>query len=310
MSDPLTPLTTLDIGNQELFNNVNFNAIMPLLSDCSIRNMSENEILIKAGETNNSVYLILSGSFNVRLTEDNSDAVAVLKPGQSIGEIAVIDHQPASAYVSAAENSRVLVIDEEVMWSLIGSSHAISNNLLVVLSQRLRHGNSVINKIKASLKEYEHNATVDALTSLYNRRWLDNAMIRVMHRCHKNNEALSVMMIDIDRFKSYNDNYGHLAGDIALRTVSQSIKQYLRPEDMVARYGGEELFALLPGMNINGALTIAERLREAIKETKITNREDQSLPNVTVSIGVAEMTDHDDPHKYQAKHSGRDKVCS
>lgn len=106
------------------------------------------------------------------------------------------------------------------------------------------------------IKKYEHNATVDALTSLYNRRWLDTTMVRVMHRCHKNSEALSVMMIDIDRFKNYNDNYGHLSGDIALRTVSQSIKQYLRPEDMVTRYGGEELFALLPGLNIEGTLRL------------------------------------------------------
>jgi len=318
MSESLETLSEIEISEQELFNDVNFSSIMPLLSDCAARNISRNEPLIKSGDTNNNVYLILSGSFNVHLTADNSDPVAVLKPGQSIGEIAIIDHQPASAYVSAAEDSRILVIDEEVMWSLIGSSHAIANNLLVVLSQRLRHGNSVINKIKGLLKEYEHNATVDALTSLHNRRWLDSTMARVMHRCHKNNQALSVMMIDIDRFKNYNDNYGHLAGDIALRSVSQAIKQYLRPEDMVARYGGEELFALLPGMDINGALTIAERLRLAIKQTKITNEEDEPLPCVTVSIGIAQMFDHDDPNKlieaadrvmYTAKHTGRDKVC-
>jgi diguanylate cyclase (GGDEF)-like protein len=87
---------------------------------------------------------------------------------------------------------------------------------------------------------------------------------------------------------------------------------------MVARYGGEELFALLPGMDINGALTIAERLRLAIKQTKITNEEDEPLPCVTVSIGIAQMFDHDDPNKlieaadrvmYTAKHTGRDKVC-
>lgn len=133
MTDSLTPLEALKISDQELFNDVNFNSIMPLLSDCATRNMARNEILIKTGETNNNVYLILSGSFNVHLTPDGSDPVTVLKPGQSIGEISVIDHQPASAYVSAAEDSRVLVIDEEVMWSLIGSSHAVANNLLVIL---------------------------------------------------------------------------------------------------------------------------------------------------------------------------------
>jgi diguanylate cyclase (GGDEF)-like protein len=319
MYDNTTPLTTLEISEQELFNDVDFNTIMPLLSDCVIQDIAKNKTLIKAGEINNNVYLILSGAFNVHLTPDNTESFTVLEPGQSIGEISVIDHQPASAYVSAAEDSRILIIDEEVMWSLIGSSHAISNNLLVVLSQRLRHGNSVINKIKGLLKEYEHNATVDALTSLYNRRWLDNMLIRVMQRCHKNKEVLSAMMIDIDSFKNYNDKHGHLAGDIALRTVSQTIIQYLRPEDLVTRYGGEELFAILPGMDIKATVTVAERLREAIKQTKIMNKDDQPLPSVTISIGVAEMTNYDDPHKliedadkamYKAKHTGRDKVCS
>jgi diguanylate cyclase (GGDEF)-like protein len=319
MDDQSRLLSTLDIRDQELFNDVNFNSIMPLLSDCVIKDVPENEILIKAGEINNNVYLILSGTFNVHLTPDNNEPVTVLEPGQSIGEMAIIDHQPASAYVSAAESSRVLIIDEEVMWSLIGSSHAIANNLLVVLSQRLRHGNSVINKIKGLLKEYEHNATVDALTSLYNRRWLDDMLIRVMQRCHKNSEALSVMMIDIDRFKDYNDNNGHLAGDIALRAVSQTIKQYLRPEDMITRYGGEELFALLPGLASNDALTIAERLREAIEHIEILDKDNNMLPGITISIGIAEMTDQNDPHKlietadkamYKAKHTGRNKVCS
>lgn len=312
-------LDVFDIKKQELFNTVNFDIIMPLLSDCDIYSIEQGETLIRASEINNNIYLILSGSFNVFLALDNSEPVTVLKPGQSIGEIAVIDHQPASAFVKAAEDSRVLIIKEEVVWSLIGSSHTVANNLLVILSQRLRHGNSVINKIKGLLREYEHNATVDALTSLYNRRWLDSMMERVMHRCNKNNQALSVMMIDIDSFKDYNDINGHLAGDIALRTVSQSIKQYLRPEDLVTRYGGEELFALLPGLDIYATITVAERLRDAIKQTNILDKDEKPLPGITVSIGVTQMNGHTDPHDlieaadkamYKAKHSGKDKVCS
>lgn len=319
MDEKITSITAVDISDQELFSDVDFSTIMPLLSDCEIRDVAKDATLIKAGETNNTVYLILSGCFNVHLTPESADAFIKLEPGQSIGEIAVIDHQPASAYVTAAEDSRILVIDEDVMWSLIGSSHAIANNLLVVLSQRLRHGNSVINKIKGLLREYEHNATVDALTSLYNRRWLDSMLVRVMQRCHQDKQVLSVMMVDVDCFKEYNDKNGHLAGDIALRTVSQTIIQYLRPEDLVTRYGGEELFALLPGLSLESTRTVAERLREAISQTEIVGKNNTSLPGVTISIGIAEMDEHHDPHKlieqadkamYKAKHTGRNKVCS
>ena len=312
------PISSADIRDQELFNNVHFSSVLPLLSDCITRLVSKDEMLVKSGETNTHVYLILSGEFNVHLLAENIDPIIVLGPGQSIGEIAIIDHQPASAYVTATQDSRVLVIEEDVMWSLIGSSHAIANNILVVLSRRLRHGNSVIKKINGLLKEYEHNATVDALTSLYNRRWLDNMFVRIMQRCHKNNTRLSVMMIDVDNFKDYNDKNGHLAGDIALHTISQTIIQHLRPEDLVTRYGGEELFALLPGLNIDATMTIAERLREAISKTKIIDKEGKLLPGVTISVGVAEMSDHDNPNKlidaadkamYKAKNSGRNKVC-
>ena len=76
---------------------------MPLLSDCATRNLMKNEMLIEMGSQNKSVYLILSGSFNVHLSRDSSEPVTVLKAGQSVGEIAIIDHQPASAFVSAAE---------------------------------------------------------------------------------------------------------------------------------------------------------------------------------------------------------------
>ncbi|MCG8378319.1 MAG: GGDEF domain-containing protein [Proteobacteria bacterium] len=314
-----TRITVSDIKDQELFNAVDFDTVTSLLQDCKMYSIEKDEILIRASDTNNNIYLILSGSFNVLLSNDGSGPVANINAGQSIGEMAAIDHQPASAYVKAAEDSRVLVIEEDVVWSLIGSSHAIASNLLVILSQRLRYGNSVINIIKSQLREYEHNATVDALTSLYNRRWLDNMLNRVMQRCHKDSKVLSVMMIDIDNFKKYNDEYGHLAGDIALRTVSKTIVQYLRPEDLVTRYGGEELFALLPELDVKSTFTVAERLRKAVKQTKIIDKEGNHLPSVTISIGVAEMQDPDDSHKlieaadmamYKAKHTGRDKVCS
>ena len=126
------------------------------------------------------------------------------------------------------------------------------------------------------------------------------------------------MPITIDCFKAYNDKNGHLAGDIALRTVSQTIIQYLRPEDLVTRYGGEELFALLPGLDIDATVAVAERLREAIKQTAINSKDNEPLPGVTISIGVAEMNKHDDPDSlieaadkamYKAKHAGRNTVC-
>lgn len=306
------------LSEQELFHGVDFKAVLPLLSCCEIRHISTNDVLIEAGEENQTVYLIIDGSFNVHLTPDPNEPLIVLKTGESIGEMSVIDHQPASAYVSAAEDSKVLAIEEDVIWSLIEGSHAIANNLLVVLARRLRHGNSSIKRVKGLIGEYEHNATIDALTGLYNRRWLDSMFTRVMQLCIKNKRELCVMMIDVDGFKEYNDKHGHLAGDIALRSISQKIARFLREEDLVTRFGGEEFLVLLPGLSLERAAAVAERLREEISRTEIVDTNNAPLPSVTISIGVADMGDKEEPPHlidvadkalYKAKRSGRNKVC-
>jgi len=316
-----TDIGTVDnqmLREQELFKGVNFDSVMPLIADCRVKSVAKNEVLIEAGETNQAVYLVTSGSFNVHLTPDPNEPLVVLKSGESIGEMSVIDHHRASAFVSAAEDSEVLVMSEDVLWSLIGSSHAVANNLLVIMARRLRHGNSSIKRVKGLIGEYEHNATIDALTGLYNRRWLDSMFTRVMQLCIKNKRELCVMMIDIDGFKGYNDQHGHLAGDIALRSISQKVARFLREEDLVTRYGGEEFLVLLPGLTLIQAASVAERLREEISVTKIVDANNEPLPSVTISIGLAEMKEETEPQQligiadkalYRAKHAGRNRVC-
>jgi len=302
---------------QELFAGVDIGPLIPFLEKCEIRQLQKGDILIEAGDTNHRLYLITGGRFRVHLPNDRENPVVILNAGQSIGEISIIDRQPTSAHVIADIESRVLIIDEHALWLILEHSHAIAYNLLVVLAQRLRYGNSVMNRIKELLNEYEYNATVDSLTGLYNRRWLDDMLARVMHRCHTNKQALSALMIDIDFFKQFNDEHGHVAGDAALRIVSRNILQNLRPEDLVARYGGEEFFALLPGLNLAAAESVAQRLREAIGAGEINIRTGETLPPLTISIGIATMDDEGSPADlistadealYRAKHAGRNRV--
>ncbi len=305
------------IRRQELFAGVDVDQLAPYLEKCVIRQFQKDDMLIEAGDANHCLYLIIAGRFRVHLPNDKQNPVIILGVGQSIGEISIIDHQPASAHVIADVEARVLVIEEDQLWQILEHSHAIAYNLLVVLAQRLRYGNTVMSKIKELLYEYEYNATVDSLTGLYNRRWLDDMFTRVMHRSHTNKHALSVLMIDIDYFKQFNDKYGHIAGDAALRIVSKNILQNLRPEDLVARYGGEEFFALLPGLDLSAAESVAERLREAISTTEIQTRDELTLPPLTISIGVATMQEQDQPDDlflsadealYRAKDLGRNRV--
>lgn len=308
-----------DLIQQDIFNDMDLAEILPLLKKCPLKLIKQDDVIINAGESKHYVYLILSGGFRVHLPSDPVNPVLELGSGQSIGEISIIDHQPASGNVIADVDSRVLIIDESHLWALVKQSHTIAYNMLTIVANRLRNGNLVIDKIKRLMNEYEYHATVDPLTGLYNRRWLDSMMERVMHRCATNQQALSVLMIDIDFFKQYNDKHGHLAGDQALRVVSKTILQNLRPEDMVSRYGGEELFALLPGLDINEAATIAERLRKAINEAEILLHNKTVLPSLTVSIGMAEKQEDDiaeqlihaaDQALYRAKRAGKNTIKS
>ena len=159
---------------------------------------------------------------------------------------------------------------------------------------------------------FEQLSITDSLTGLLNRRYLEERLTEEISRSQRYNYPISFMMIDVDEFKSYNDNFTHPEGDKALKIVGRLMKETLRSADVAARYGGEEFSILLPQTNLTEAHTIAERIREKIEHEKFPNR------RVTVSIGIAEVapeltTPSDlisaaDKALYKAKRMGRNNV--
>jgi len=306
-----------EIGRVGLFHDVDLTALGDILARCPVRDLGAGETLITAGRPNHDLFLVLSGRLRVLLHLTDAHPVAVLEAGESVGEISIIDQQPTSATVVADTDTRVLAISEDLLWTLVRTSHGVACNLLQILAQRLRHGNSVIHRIQELLREYEYDATIDPLTGLFNRRWLANMLRRLTQRAAVTNQRLSLAMIDIDHFKHYNDEYGHLAGDRALHAVARCLADNLRPEDTITRYGGEELLALLPGSDLTGALQIGERLRAAVQDLRIRLADGTPLPSPTISVGVAELQSGQGPDElvaaadaalYRAKRAGRNRV--
>ena len=160
----------------------------------------------------------------------------------------------------------------------------------------------------------------DELTGLANRRHFQNILQREITHTQRYSSTISMIMADIDQFKSYNDTHGHLQGDIALKKVADALLQNTRGIDMVARFGGEEFVILLPKTTITGARITAEKLRERIEE-EIFSGEETSQPGgkLTMSFGVASFPEHTsdveqlleiaDKALYKAKNSGRNKVA-
>lgn len=162
-------------------------------------------------------------------------------------------------------------------------------------------------------------ATVDGLTQLYVRRFLEQRMSEEIRKAQRLERKLSIMMIDIDHFKKFNDTWGHQTGDEVLRIVAKKIKDNVRKGiDIPARYGGEELMVIMPETDENGAMILAERIRYAIEKTPLDNPSGGEPLQVTVSMGVSifpnqaltvqELIEKSDIALYKSKAGGRNKV--
>ena len=163
-------------------------------------------------------------------------------------------------------------------------------------------------------------ANHDVLTGLPNRRALEEFLRASQTAAMETGEPLSVLLIDIDRFKKFNDNFGHGVGDQVLRLMAKALRDGVRENDLPARYGGEELIAVLPGAELAACEAVAERIRRSVAECQITRRSTGDiLPGITVSVGVAQfrpgesmaqLLERCDGALYLAKRSGRNRVVT
>jgi len=231
--------------------------------------------------------------------------------------MSIIDSRVPSAQVKASEVTDVLVIEQEILWRMVSVSHEIARNLLYIMSERVRYSNLVIADSLEMQRKYQRYASTDALTGLHNRGWLDDAFDREVKRSERDQLPLALIMIDVDNFKSYNDDYGHLAGDQVLITVADAIRTPLRPNDLVARFGGEEFAVLLPETTVENAEIIAERLRQRVSEAAPGSLDKKVLPRATISLGIAGrqpgysldmMIAAADVAMYHAKRNGKNRI--
>ena len=164
----------------------------------------------------------------------------------------------------------------------------------------------------------EQLATRDGLTGLANRRCFDDTLYAEWQRALRHQLPLSLLMVDVDNFKQYNDAYGHLGGDECLQRIAAAVSTEMRANDLVARYGGEEFAVILPNESLKGAAIVAERIRCRVEQLRLPNL-DSKQHVVTVSIGAATAlaSPDNDPSQlvaiadsalYRAKHMGRNRI--
>jgi diguanylate cyclase (GGDEF)-like protein len=298
-----------------LFRDVPASLVSSLAATCQPRALDAQEMLLKAGVNNDRLYIVMAGCVGVRMG-GRAEPHVRLGPGECVGELSILDGRPTSADVVAEEPTIVLSFGREQVWTLIDASAELARNLLRLLAGRVRHDDVVIGEANRLQRYFERIATMDGLTGLRNRRWLDDAFARQLDRAVRSAQPVSVLMIDLDHFKRVNDEHGHLVGDAVLCWVGQVLTAALRPQDLLARYGGEEFAVLLPGFDTASAVAIAERLRRAVADAP-QDADAKPLPPMTVSIGVSTRRAYEtlpdllrraDEALYRAKEEGRNCV--
>jgi diguanylate cyclase (GGDEF)-like protein len=208
--------------------------------------------------------------------------------------------------------------DEEHGLNLGAIDYITKPFVIPIVKARVR--NHIHLKQQADL--LESRSLLDALTLIPNRRKFDETLAMEWRRAMRDKTPLSLVMVDIDYFKQYNDHYGHGAGDICLQKVAAALAEsVVRPSDLVARYGGEEFVVILPDTHQQAALHVAERVRESIERLALPHAHSTVAAVVTISVGVATqqvtqehllpkiLSDAADKALYSAKNEGRNRVC-
>ncbi len=286
--------------------------LAPLLAGCAVVHLAGGTPVDDS--TRARLFIVLRGGLDVTMADGTSSKILA---GESVGEQSVLDDTSYLSAMTASGDTALLVIEGELVWKLIDQSNTLARNLLRLLSFRIRAANALLRRNQRLGEFYRQLSMNDGLTGLYNRAWLNDMLPKLVATAQRAGTPLSLIMIDLDHFKKFNDRHGHLAGDDALRAASAVIGADLRPSDFALRYGGEELMVVLPETPRALAMLVAERLCARMRGATVFADLRAPLPHITASFGVAVLQDGmnetaliaaADAALYRAKETGRDRV--
>ncbi len=275
------------------------------------------------------LYELLGGDYDVKAATSGQDALIIARSDEKPDVILLDIEMPVmdgyaickELKASPATNGIPIIFvtarnspeDEEYGFNLGAVDYIVKPFYPEIV--RVRVKNVVDMKRKSDM--LEELSMVDGLTHIANRRSFDESYTRLFRESERENRSLSVMMIDVDYFKNYNDHYGHGKGDECLIRIAAALNGVLkRPGDIVARYGGEEFVVLLESIDLQGVEIVAQHLLEAVRDLNIPHKYSDVAEGVTISIGIAEKTGemtpetllkHADDALYEAKKRGRNR---
>ncbi|MGC2165666.1 MAG: GGDEF domain-containing protein [Gallionella sp.] len=289
------------------------------LAGLKLLQIRKGNVLLAAGQANNTIYFIYSGRLNVQSRENDVEPFAILGVGECVGEMSMLGDAPASAYVVAATDCELLSITHADMWGLINTSHAAAHNLLNILTRRIRSTNQVAADSREKQQGFAAESMIDEQTGLYNQHWTHGKFARLLHRAVMNNKPSCMLMLEMDSLANFVRKHGQLGGEQAMRNIADTLMLCLRPEDQAGRHSGGKFAIFLPDTTVDDARTVAERIMEAVSLSQVVLPSGDALPNIRVSIGICQaglnesldsLFTRSDAALQQAKRDGENAIQS
>ncbi|MBB1072958.1 GGDEF domain-containing protein [Rhodoferax sp. 4810] len=312
-------LTEQEYNRIILFQKVPQGHMQDVLASCVIRILDAGELLLSPEQENDCLHILVSGTLGIHFKTLDTPEIRVIIAGESVGELSLIEQRWPSAYVIAKDPCRVLSMNNETFWQLVDVSGQVARNLLGQLAKWLLNNTENLVENRKTIAALHQQSMHDGLTGVYNRRWFDHALNEHLSRSVRSDKPITLILLDVDHFKHYNDTQGHQGGDQALIALANVLQERVRPADSVARYGGEEFAIILPNTTIKESAVIAERLRMAVALQPIYTPDGKQLPSITISQGLAQsssvittpqsLIELADAQLYRAKQAGRHCFC-
>ncbi len=280
--------------------------------------------LFSQGDAGNELFIVLKGCIgsSISLEDGSQREIAEFHAGNFFGEMSIFESAPRSATCYAKENSRVLKLPEKSFFSFIQENSEtaikIMYRMLNITTQRLENTGEFLSEMVTWGEDARKRAVTDELTGVYNRRFLEDVIVDHFRSAQRDGTSLSLVMVDLDRFREINEGFGNEMGDRVILEAVRVFKERLRETDVIARYGGDEFTVLLPRTSLDEATTMAWGICREI--ASLTLLQGGPIQQITTSQGVAgypecasdlkELRAAADEALYRAKEAGKNCVVS
>ncbi len=317
------------LGKTELFKGMSGLELKAVSEFLKRRECPRGTVVFREGERGQELYIVLSGKIGSFVTQSDGTHRRIYEfgPGRFFGEMAIVEGEPRSATCWAEEDSTLLVLEGIDFYRLVFDYPMIGLKLLSsivrVMVSWLNESSRFLNDLVRWGETARRRAVEDALTGLFNRRFLEETLANRFTSSIGSGRRLALVMLDLDHFRDINGSFGPAAGDAAIRAAGSAFRQALRDGDVAARLSGDEFAFLLPNTGLDEAFAVAERLRKRAEGVRLDLRPPAGGPaaevRITASLGVAVAPDHaespgalierSDRALYRAKEGGRNRVA-